>query len=136
MGRLPSSVIGRCPAVDAGWGRRASEVAVRNDVTWMFPVFLMIGLGLFAVMLVLFLAVARPWLRAKMTGGRVSVFDILGMQLRGSPPALLIEAYQTLLMQGVKVSIGQVERDYIANRERVATAGDLAQIVREGKRAV
>jgi hypothetical protein len=115
-------------------GHRTGEVAVPNNVPWLFPAFAVIGVGLFAVMLVCYLAVARPWLMARMTGAPVSIIDIVAMQFRGSPPSLLIAAYQTLLMQGVKVSIGQVERSYIANRERVATAGDLVQIVREEQR--
>jgi uncharacterized protein YqfA (UPF0365 family) len=102
--------------------------------TGLIAVFAFVAVGFFALLLVCFLAVARPWLRAKMTGGRASIFDIIGMRLRGSPPSLLIDAYQSLLVQGVEAGLGEVERAYIVNRGRVATADDLVQIVREAKR--
>jgi uncharacterized protein YqfA (UPF0365 family) len=89
----------------------------------------------FAAFVVFYVSVLRFWIRAKMSGGRVSVFEILGMQFRGNPPSLLVDAYVALLMQGVETSIGDVERTYIAHRTQVADAADLARIVRAGARS-
>jgi uncharacterized protein YqfA (UPF0365 family) len=88
-----------------------------------------------AAFVVFYVSVLRFWIRAKMSGGRVSVIEILGMQFRGNAPSLLVDAYLALLMQGVQTSIGDVERTYIAHRIQVGDAGDLERIVREGTRS-
>ena len=100
---------------------------------------LVLAIALFAsvsvAFVMLYLSVFRLWIRAKMSGGRISVFDILGMHLRGNPPSLLVDAYLALLMQGVQTSLGKVERTYIAHRAQVADAGDLVRLVHEGTRS-
>ncbi|MFO0952166.1 MAG: hypothetical protein U0835_13655 [Isosphaeraceae bacterium] len=69
-----------------------------------------------------------------MSGGEVTVFDILGMRLRNNPPKLLIDAYLSLKTQGVDVSIGDVERAYIVHKARVQDSGDLVEAVRQDRR--
>jgi uncharacterized protein YqfA (UPF0365 family) len=96
---------------------------------------LLVGALVFAVLvigLILFFSIFQHWMRAVMSGGRVTIFDILGMRIRGSPPSLLIDAYSALRARDVNVSIGKVERVYIANKGRIQTADDLADLVQGG----
>ncbi|GIW92137.1 MAG: hypothetical protein KatS3mg110_0178 [Pirellulaceae bacterium] len=92
---------------------------------------------MFVVILVLFVAILMvfglvfpPWMRALVRGTPVSVFDIIGMRLRGSPPLLLIDAYSTLRHDDYSVTIGQVERAYLGARNRITTSDDLVELVK------
>src|SRR5687768_12280529 len=73
----------------------------------------------------------RPWLRAMMSGAPVSVIAILGMRLRSTPPNLVIDAYIQLRMRGSETTLADVERTYIAQRQRVRSAGDLVDMVEQ-----
>lgn len=86
--------------------------------------------GVVAV-LVLFvlLRLFRPWLRARLSCGNVSLATIIGMNLRGNPPALLIDAYLALLHSGQKTTIRAVESCYIANKNRITDVDTLVQLV-------
>ena len=68
-----------------------------------------------ALMLMLF----KPWLPGMLSGAPVMAVQILGMRLRGTPPNLLIDAYVQLRAQGRDVEIAEVERQYLAHRQRV-----------------
>jgi uncharacterized protein YqfA (UPF0365 family) len=105
---------------------------MQNTGTVLVAIFAVLIAFVSTLFVMLYLSVFRLWIRAKMSGGRVSVFDILGMQFRGNPASLLVDAYLALLMQGVKTSIGRVERTYIAHKTQVEDAGDLVRLVREG----
>jgi uncharacterized protein YqfA (UPF0365 family) len=69
--------------------------------------------------------IAGPWMRVLLTGGRASIFSIIGMRLRGSPVPLILDAYLALVQKGKSVTLAQVESAYIANRGRIFTAADL-----------
>jgi uncharacterized protein YqfA (UPF0365 family) len=78
--------------------------------------------------------IVRPWIRMKLSGGRGSLFQILCMQLRGNSPMLIVEAYTSLLHSGDEVRLMEVESQYVANRAKITTSGDLMEFVREHKR--
>jgi len=77
------------------------------------------------------IAIVRPWLRAVLSGGQVSLMSIIGMRLRGSPAVLLVDTYLMMLHQGEQTSILMVESVYLANRDKVTDAESLAQLVRD-----
>ena len=89
-------------------------------------VFLIFGVGFW---------IFRPWIRMKMSGGRGSLIQILGMRLRGNQPMLVVEAYTSLIHSGAKVSLMEVESQYVANRAQIATSSDLTEFVREHKQS-
>ena len=78
--------------------------------------------------------IVRPWIRMKMTGGRGSLLQILGMRLRGNPTMLIVEAYTSLIHSGDKVHLMEVESQFVANRANVSSSSDLMEVVREFKR--
>jgi uncharacterized protein YqfA (UPF0365 family) len=91
--------------------------------------------GVVAV-LVLFvlLRVFRPWLRAFLSRGEVSLATIIGMNLRGNPASLLIDAYLSLLHSGQKTTIRTVESCYIVNKNRITDVETLVRLVPEYER--
>jgi uncharacterized protein YqfA (UPF0365 family) len=99
----------------------------------LWTTFLTVGIVILLGVLFAF-AVFRPWLRVLLSGGKVSIFDILGMRLRGNPPSLLIDAYLALLMSNQDMSIAKVERVYIANKSRILFADDIVRFVIESEK--
>lgn len=91
--------------------------------------FILIGLavlvtGVFAFVI---LVLVRPWIKGFMSGCPVSLFDLLGMRLRGNNPNLLIEAYVMLRMRNIPVNIQDVEREYAANKHQINSSAELAK---------
>jgi len=85
-----------------------------------FLLFVGLGLGF---------AMVRPWLRLKMSGGRGTLLQIVGMRLRGTPPMMIVEAYTSLLHSGQDVRLIEVESTYVANKTTVMNAHDLIELV-------
>ena len=67
-----------------------------------------------------FLTMLLPWKRAFMSGAKVTLFSIVGMHMRGCPPAFLVDAYCALAHAGHDITIQQVESCYIANKHKVS----------------
>jgi uncharacterized protein YqfA (UPF0365 family) len=96
----------------------------------LFPFVVAGMLLLFSLLfLAMFLFLARSWFRAFLSGVPVGLVQIIGMRLRGSPSTLLIDALIMLRHRGSDATIREVESSYLAYRERVLTAGDLADLV-------
>lgn len=74
-------------------------------------------------------SIFRPWLQVMMSGGKASVFQILGMRLRGSDVKLVTDAYIMMVQRGQKVSLSEVESQYIARKNVIMNSQDLVQIV-------
>lgn len=96
----------------------------------LFVLFGLLMLGVFlAVILAMFVLLVRPWMRAFMSGAPISLFDVVGMRLRGNPVTLLVDTYLTLRWKQIPATIAEVERCYMENRNRVTTAEDLEELV-------
>lgn len=91
----------------------------------------------FCAWLVFFFFYLRLWIQALLTNTPVGFLDIVRMRLRGCPPALLVQAMIALSQRGVKVSALEAEQYYLATfvrGERIATAGELADLLEAAKR--
>ena len=89
----------------------------------------------FALSLVVFFFNLRLWIQALLCGVPVSIFDILGMRLRGTPAKLVVHAAIALQQRGEKVTTEEVERAYLAHGIGSGmSATELADLVME-KRA-
>ena len=86
----------------------------------------------FVVFPILYFLVTTPWHKSFLTSAGVSALNILGMRLRGSPVALLVDTQIALVHSGYQVNIRQVESAYLANRHRIVQPGDLYEIVKAG----
>jgi uncharacterized protein YqfA (UPF0365 family) len=71
----------------------------------------------------------QPWMRSMLSGVPVMAVQILGMRLRGTPANLLVDAYVQLRARGRDVEIAEVERQYLAQRQRVREAIHLVDLV-------
>jgi uncharacterized protein YqfA (UPF0365 family) len=96
---------------------------------------LVVGFGLGFVCAISLLVVFAPflwvfatWMRCFLTGGRVSLVQIIGMLLRRSPVSLIVDAHHALIQGGRASRVQLVEQTYIANRHRIQTLGDLIEL--------
>lgn len=83
--------------------------------------------GVLCFLFVLF--ILKPWRQAWSCGAPVPLAAIVGMRLRGHPPALLIEAYIKLRKMPVEISIAEVEVEYLKNRTRALSSDALVSII-------
>lgn len=88
-------------------------------------IILLIPLMTLAMMAVCFFTIVQPWLKATMSGGPVSVAQILGMRLRRSPVPLLLDEYLTCVHQQQDIGLAEIESIYIANRMDIYDQDDL-----------
>lgn len=77
----------------------------------------------------MFFQLGRPWLRAFLAGGHVSLFDIVGMRMRNTPVNLVLDTYITFVQRGEKVPLADIERCYLARRGRIMDCHDLIRQV-------
>ena len=94
-----------------------------------------VAAAVFALFLLLTFLNLRLWVQALLTNTPVSVFGILGMRLRGTPPKLILHAAIALRQRGEMVTVEEVERCYLAHAIGSSmSATELADLVSE-KRA-
>jgi uncharacterized protein YqfA (UPF0365 family) len=107
-------------------------LAQQQDSAIVGVIAALIGLGFFLFLFVFVASLLRPWLRAFLSGVPVSVLRILGMRLRGTPPDVVIDALVTLAHGGYECDshrMSLAESTYLAQRGRIESAADLADIV-------
>ena len=79
-----------------------------------------------------------PWMRAFMSGAPVKIIQLLGMRLRGTPPALIVDALVMLVHRGFPHDPARsrlAESIYLAHRVRILTPDQLADMVEERLKA-
>ena len=70
-----------------------------------------------------------PWVRALLSGTPVPFLYFVAMRLRGTPVALVVDAYTVLRKAGRDVALETVEATYIANRAGVHGERELVGLV-------
>lgn len=90
----------------------------------------------FAIMFLYFLNI---WVRAVASGAHISIFNLLGMKLRGIPPALIVNVKIMAVKAGLQVETSELEAHHLArgNVMRVVQAliaADKANIPLDFKR--
>lgn len=68
----------------------------------------------FLIVVWAFLFFIRVWIRAWMSSARVSLFNLLGMKLRGVPPALIVDARIRAVKAGLPLTTDAMEAHYLA----------------------
>jgi len=91
---------------------------------------------IFAIMFLYFLNI---WIRAVASGAHISIFNLLGMKLRGIPPALIVNVKIMAVKAGLQVETSELEAHHLArgNVMRVVQAliaADKANIPLDFKR--
>ena len=75
--------------------------------------------------------VARPWVRARRLGVAVPLTRILAWRVGGVPPDLLVDAYLAQRSAGQELPFSAFQQAWLANRDRIANAAELARYTRE-----
>lgn len=85
---------------------------------------LMAVLGLLALSFIgLFVYFLRIWIKAWSSNASVSIFSLIGMKLRGVPPALIVDARIRIIKAGLTLSTDDLEAHYLAG-------GDIINVVK------
>lgn len=80
-----------------------------------FVSILTILLAIIALVFVgIFFFFLKVWVRALMSGARVSLFNLIGMKLRGVPPTLVVDARIRAVKAGMDVDTDSLEAHYLA----------------------
>jgi uncharacterized protein YqfA (UPF0365 family) len=74
------------------------------------------------ILLGIFFYFLKVWVRALMSGARVSVASLVGMKLRRVPPSLIVDARIRLIKAGLSLSTDMLEAHYLAG-------GDVINVV-------
>ena len=85
-------------------------------------VLLAIGSILLLTLVILFLYFLGVWVRALMSGARVSILQLIGMKLRRVPPTLIVDARIRMTKAGLILSTDLLEAHYLAG-------GDVINVV-------
>jgi uncharacterized protein YqfA (UPF0365 family) len=96
-----------------------------------------VAVGAFVLFLFVLFFHLRFWIQARLTDTPLSLFEIIGMRLRGCPPGRLVSAMVVLNLRGVKVSAREAEGYYRAALDRgepVGTATELVKLIERLKR--
>jgi len=80
------------------------------------------------------------WIRALMSGARVSLWSLVGMKLRRIPPAMIVDARISVIKAGLQLSTDDLEAHFLAggdilNVVKALIAADKANIVLDFKQA-
>jgi uncharacterized protein YqfA (UPF0365 family) len=102
-------------------------------------VLVILGLVLLAFVII-FLKFLGIWIRAMMSGARVTIFQLIGMRLRGVPSTLIVNARIGLVKAGLNLTTDQLEAHYLAggdvfNVVKALIAADKANIALTFERA-
>ena len=90
-------------------------------MTFINILFLLAALAILVVV-ILFFAFLKIWVRAWMSGAYVSLFNLLGMTLRGVKPALIVDARIRSVKAGLALNTDQLEAHFLAG-------GDVINVV-------
>lgn len=91
-----------------------------------------VGLGVGVVVSLVgiaWLVANASWRKANLAGVSIPILGIVGMRLRGTPPALVIDATVTLAKRGREVDWRQVEAAYLAHGNERMDSYELVEIV-------
>ena len=92
------------------------------------------------VFLGVFLSYLNIWIRAWAAGAHVSIFSLIGMRLRGVPPAVIVNARIMAVKAGLAITTDELEAHYLAggnvfNVVKALIAADKANIDLKFQRA-
>jgi uncharacterized protein YqfA (UPF0365 family) len=101
--------------------------------------FVLLAIGAF-ILLGIFFYFLKVWVRALMSGARVSVTALVGMKLRRVPPTLIVDARIRLIKAGLSLSTDMLEAHYLAGGDVINVvngliAADKASIELDFKKA-
>jgi uncharacterized protein YqfA (UPF0365 family) len=89
--------------------------------TWVLVV-VAVAVLLLLIFAVVFFSFMRLWIRAFLTGASISIWDLIGMKLRGVDYAMVVQQKIALVQAGAKVGTKELERHYLSGGRVPRTA--------------
>ena len=97
----------------------------------MFTVFVLLVAVLLLILFLFFFCFIRVWVKALLSGCPIMLPRLIGMRLRGNPPALIVDVLVVLRASGIDVSVDEIERVYMANKHSLRWRDDKQRQVQE-----
>ena len=88
-------------------------------------ILLAIGAILVISLIGIFFYFLGVWVRALMSGARVTIWSLVGMKLRRVPPALIVDARIRLVKAGLQLSTDELEAHYLAGGDIISVVNAL-----------
>ncbi len=96
--------------------RNAAKNAPSDGSFDMGTVWIIVGavaVLIFLVFLFVFFKFVRLWIQAVLTGANISIFSLIGMQLRNIDYAMIVKNKIALVQAGVKITTDDLEQHYL-----------------------
>ena len=118
-------------------GGAAGGLFVALVAPFVFPDYFELHLAIFLtaalLILVLFLlSFLTVWVRARLAGAEVGLFDLVGMRLRGVPYSVIVDAKIAATKAGLSVDVEKIDAHYLAGGNIVQTVQALIAAQKAG----
>ena len=96
--------------------KRLENCAQRGD--GLFAMTPQIAFGIFAlimfILMIVVMSLGATWLRAFVSGARVTFMELIALKLRAIPVKTIVETRITLVKSGINVSVDDLSTHYLA----------------------
>ena len=93
---------------------------IPNIIIW-------IAAGALLLLVLFLLSFLAVWVRARLAGAEVGLFDLVGMRLRGVPYTVIVDAKIAATKAGLSVDVEKIDAHYLAGGNIVQTVQALAE---------
>ena len=98
---------------------------IPNVVIW-------IAAGALLLLVLFLLTFLAVWVRARLAGAEVGIFDLVGMRLRGVPYSVIVDAKIAATKAGLSVDVEKIDAHYLAGGNIVQTVQALIAAQKAG----
>ncbi len=85
-----------------------------GDMNWIVTAVGVFAAILLLVIVAIFLAFFKLWIRAKLAGASVSIASLVGMRLRNVTPTTIVDSRVMAVKAGLRISTDELETHYLA----------------------
>jgi uncharacterized protein YqfA (UPF0365 family) len=104
--------------------------AQESSVTW--PIVAVIAATALLILVLFFLSFLAVWVRARLAGAHVGVFDLIGMRFRGVPYGMIVDAKIAATKAGIPIETDKLDAHYLAGGNIVQTVQALIAAQKAG----
>ncbi|MEY2750259.1 MAG: hypothetical protein RLZZ550_230, partial [Verrucomicrobiota bacterium] len=95
-------------------------------------IILWVGAGALLLLVLFLLSFLTVWVRARLAGAEVALFDLVGMRLRGVPYSVIVDAKIAAEKAGIPIETDKLDAHYLAGGNIVQTVQALIAAQKAG----
>jgi len=95
-------------------------------------IILWVGAGALLLLVLFLLSFLTVWVRARLAGAEVALFDLVGMRLRGAPYSVIVDAKIAAEKAGIPIETDKLDAHYLAGGNIVQTVQALIAAQKAG----